>query len=123
MTIFLLVFNALIVVAGIAILISPNVFFGLLAKYKGTLMIYLAAALVRLVLGIALIIAAPASKFPLVLELLGWFAIAAAAFILLMGRKRFDSLIEWALGLAGKIGRAAGLFAIGFGGFLVYALL
>ena len=60
-------------------------------KYWG---IYI-AVLVRLVLGSALIIVAPASLFPIVFQALGVIAIVAAIALVLMGRERIRRFIAW----------------------------
>ena len=85
-------------------------------------MLYGLAVIVRLLLGIALIIAAPASKFPVALTALGWLAIIAAIFIGAIGRARFSKLMTWVLGIPTNLGRVSGIFTILFGGFLVYAV-
>ena len=57
------------------------------------------------------------------LQILGWLALAAALLFAAMGRSRFDDLISWALALSLRLGRLSGLFALLFGGFIVYAVL
>ncbi len=116
-----LVFGSLMAIGGIILLVRPAVLFDLLRKYQNSLGLYGLAIFVRVFLGVVLVVAAPASKFPLVLETLGWLAIVAAVFIGAIGRGRFSKLMAWVLGLAAGLGRISGLFAVLFGGFLVYA--
>jgi hypothetical protein len=80
------------------------------------------AVVARLILGAALVIAAPTSRFPLIFELLGWFAIFAAVVILLMGRGRLRRLVGWFDRLSPAFIRTWLLFGIAFGAFLVYAI-
>jgi len=108
-------------VAGIVLLWRPSVLFSLLRKYQDSPQLYGLAVLARVTLGIALLMAAPQSKFPLTLEIIGWLAIGAAVFIGAMGRARFSKLMTWAVGLPTSLGHVSGLFAIFFGGFLIYA--
>jgi hypothetical protein len=81
------------------------------------------AVVLRLVLGVALVIAAPESRFPLIFEILGWIAIAAAVAILLMGRDRLRKFIGWFQRMSSAMIRVWLLFGIAFGAFLVYGIV
>ena len=83
--------------------------------------IYVAVA-VRLVLGVALIIIAPDSRFPLVFQALGWLAIAAAVALAAMGRQGIRRLVAWFERLSPAISRVWLLFGLAFGGFLVFGV-
>jgi hypothetical protein len=119
---FIFTFGTLIAFAGFFLLLRPSFLFDLIRKHQNSSGLYGLAVLVRVILGIALVGAAPTSKFPLAMAILGWVAIAAAIFIGGMGRTRFSKLMAWALGLSAEWGRVSGLGAILFGGFLVYAV-
>ena len=81
------------------------------------------AVIVRLVLGAALIIVAPASQFPIVFQALGVIAIVAAIALLLMGRERMRRVIAWfSERFSAPIIRLWLLFGVAFGGFLVYGV-
>jgi len=89
-------------------------------KYWG---IYI-AVIVRLVLGSALIIVAPASLFPIVFLALGVIAIVAAIALILVGRERIRRFIAWwTERFSAPIVRLWLLFGVAFGGFLVYGVL
>ena len=79
--------------------------------------------IVRLVLGAALVIAAPVSHFPTVFQVLGWIAIAAAVGLILIGRERVRRIIARFEQLSSSAIRAWLLFGMAFGGFLVYGVL
>ena len=82
------------------------------------------AVIVRLVLGAALIIAAPASPFPIVFQVLGSIAIVAAVVLALLGRERIRKFTAWLSGrFSALIIRLWLLFGMAFGGFLVYGVL
>jgi hypothetical protein len=83
--------------------------------------IYL-AVIVRLLLGLALIIAAPYSRFPLVFQALGWIAIVAAVALAFMGRERLRRLVAWFERFSPAIIRLWLLFGVAFGGFLIYGI-
>ena len=89
-------------------------------KYWG---IYI-AVIVRLVLGSALIIVAPASLFPIVFQALGVIAIVVAIALVLAGRERIRRFIAWwSERVSAPIVRMWLLFGAAFGGFLVYGVL
>jgi len=82
------------------------------------------AVIVRLLLGVALIISAPDSRFPLTFLILGWIAIVAAVVAAFMGRGRLRSFINWWIERFSPAGvRVWVLLAMAFGGFLIYGVL
>jgi hypothetical protein len=117
----IILFGALTLLAGLAILASPDIVFGPLRRYADRVSIQVTAVAVRLVLGVLLIDQANLSRFPAVIAILGWLSLAAALAIAVMGRSNFKRLMAWAFRLSRKFGRAAGIFAVSFGAFLVYA--
>ncbi|MFW2389217.1 MAG: hypothetical protein ACN4G0_12825 [Polyangiales bacterium] len=81
------------------------------------------AAGIRLVLGLALWFAAPASRAPLLLQVLGVVALIAAVVIPFVGVDRFKRLIDWWTKLSPAAMRATSLFAVAFGAAILWALL
>ena len=81
------------------------------------------AVLVRLLLGVALITAAPISQFPMVFQVIGWIAITAAVVIFAIGRVRLRNLVAWIERFSASAIRVWLLFGMAFGGFLIYGLL
>ena len=123
MTALIILFGALILLAGSIIVINPDLVFGLLSRHAGSLGLHVLAVVIRVIIGILLIVASSVSRFPLVIEIIGWLSIAAAAVFALIGRRNFLRLMNWALSLAKPYGRIGGMIAIGFGGFLIYAFI
>jgi hypothetical protein len=81
------------------------------------------AAGIRLVFGLALWFAAPASHAPLLLQVLGVLALVAAVVLPFMGVDRFKALIDWWTKLSPTAIRFNCLFAVAFGGVILWALL
>ena len=81
------------------------------------------AVIARLLLGAALIIVAPESRFPLGFEILGWFAIVAAVLILIIGRDKLRRFVAWLQRFSQATNRTWLLFGIAFGAFVVYGIL
>jgi len=74
----------------------------------------------RLVLGVLLLLAASASRFPLTFEVLGWLTLAGAVAVPVIGRKRISKLLEWIGDKPAIAMRLWLLFGFAFGGFLVF---
>ena len=118
----IILFAAATAVAGVIIAINPETIFGLLRRKMESIGMHVMAVVVRIILGVALVMAAAGSKYPTVIYILGWVSIAAAVILGMMGRTNFKRLMSWALGLAPSFGRMGGLVAILFGVFLIHAL-
>ena len=81
------------------------------------------AIIVRVFLGVALLIVAPESRYPTGFLIIGWIAVAAAIAVVLMGRERLRRLVQWFLDkFSPPLVRVWLLFALAFGGFLIYGV-
>ena len=110
------VFGVLIGMLG---LLAPERFRSLF-KLTTSQMRFLAAIIVRLVVGALLWIAADELRMPQVMRFIAAISIFAAVGILFMGRERLDKLIDWWLSRPDGLLRLSALFATTFGGFLIY---
>ena len=119
----IIVFGLMTLNAGAITVIKPETIFGLIRHKLEKVSLQLLAIIIRLVLGILLIQYADESKFPAAIEIIGWLSIAAAVTFGLIGRRRFVSLMTWALSLLKPYGRVGGVIAMAFGGFLIYAFV
>ncbi len=118
----ILLFGTLIAFGGVALLIKPDIIFSIFTKHVNSIGLHLFAIIIRFVLGVVLVIGASESRFPLILQILGWLSVSVALVLGVIGRARFQSLIKWAINLAPAFRSLAGIFAVLFGGFLVYAV-
>ena len=123
MTLLIIIFGALTLLAGIVIVINPEVIFGFLRNNLDKLVLHILAVVVRLVLGTLLIYQSNISEFPFVIEVIGWLSIVAAIFLAVIGRRNFNRLMSWALSLSKPFGRVGGILAVAFGAFLIYAFV
>ena len=105
------------------ILIKPDFLFDYLKRESDNYKLHIAAIVVRLIVGFLLIYYAELSQFPVAMEALGWFTIIAAVALILIGRKNFQKLIEWAVTFLRPYRFVGGILAVVFGGFLIYAFL
>jgi hypothetical protein len=123
MTLLIIIFGTLTLLAGIVIVINPEVIFGFLRNNLDKLVLHILAVVIRLVLGAFLIYQSNISKFPFVIEIIGWLSIVAAIFLAVMGRRNFSRLMSWALSLSNPFGRVGGILAMAFGAFFIYAFV
>lgn len=123
MILLIIIFGALICVAGIVILFDPEIVFGFLRKNADRISLQVLAVVVRLVLGAALVYQSDVSRYPVAIEIIGWLSIVAAVFFAVIGRVRFRRLMAWALSRAKYLGRVGGLLALAFGTFLIHAFV
>ena len=123
MTLLIIIFGFLTLLAGIVIVINPEVIFGFLRNNLDKLALHILAVVVRLVLGALLIYQSNISEFPFVIEVIGWISIVAAIFLAVIGRRNFNRLMSWALSLSKPFGRVGGVLAVAFGAFLIYAFV
>ena len=123
MTIFIIIFGALTCLVGMVIVVNPQIVFGLLQKNYAKIELQIVAVVLRLILGVILIIQSADSKYPFVIEIIGWLSIVAAVFLSVIGRNNFLKLMSWALSQVKTLGRVGGVIASAFGAFLIYAFL
>lgn len=119
----IIVFGVLIAVAGLSILLNPQTILGYLRDNVDKPALQLTAVVTRLLLGVLLVSQSGLSRYPLVIEVLGWVAVVAAIALAVIGRKNFKNLMSWALSLINPYGRIGGVLAALFGAFLIYAFV
>lgn len=119
----ILLFGAAIGLTGALLVIQPDLVMALLKKHADSLWLHITAVVFRFILGVALVLSAAGSKFPLVIEVIGWLAITAALVLWSMGRTNFKAFMLWALSFTAAYSRIGGCLSLAFGVFLVYAVI
>ena len=120
MKIIIVLFGALICLAGLVILIAPEKFKSVMNNWTGQPR-FLFAVIVRIVFGAILLAESANLKFPLAMKIIGGITILAAIAILLIGEKRMDRFIALWMRISDNVLRAWSILAFAFGGFLIYA--
>ena len=115
----IVIFGALLCLAGLVILIAPEKFKSVMNNWTGQPR-FLLAVIVRVVIGAILLAEAANLKFPLAMKIIGGISIVAAIGILLIGQDRLDRFIAFWMGKSDKLFRVSSAFAIAFGAFLIY---
>ena len=113
-------FSLLIAALGAVAIVLPSVLLAIAQSFVTSLGLYAAAAL-RLVLGTALFLAAPTSRAPKTLRVLGVIIIAAGLVTPLFGVERASAIVEWWAAQGTTCIRMWGGVAFMFGLFLLYA--
>jgi uncharacterized membrane protein YidH (DUF202 family) len=122
MTAIALVFSLLIVALGALGLISPSRVVRVARYFQTSAGLYFAGA-VRLAMGVALFFAAPASRAPEILRILGLVVIVAAVITPFFGLERYRRLVDWWSARGPAFVRAQAAFALALGLLLAYALV
>ena len=114
--------GAFVMLVGVWGVLAPSrmVDFGKRFGTKGGLIF---AVVIRVIIGLALWFAAPSSRAPLLLQVLGVLAVVAAVALPLMGLERFKALLLWWTKLSPATQRLNSLLAVAFGAAILWALL
>ena len=121
MFVIILIFGIVIASFSVYGIVSPSGLMGLVTSSTRDKRGFWFAVGIRLVLGAAFIIAAPQSRFPIIIQAIGVIAIIAAVVILIMGYDRLRAFVDWWRARSTGVVRAWCLLAALFGVFLVYA--
>ena len=113
--------SAFIAVLGVIGIVAPARLLAIARWLDTPLGLYAAAAL-RLVLGTALFLAAPASRAPRVLGVLGIVSFVAGLITPFIGVDRYRRLLEWWSAWGPGFHRGWAAIALILGLFLIYAL-
>ena len=122
MAVIVLLIGVLIAGIGIAILSSPARLRRLLHWFLESKNLYAVAA-IRVIAGVLFILAAPETRLPMLIQVLGILFILAGVAIPLLGTERVDRLAGWWLARSDSILRLWALVTIAFGGLIVWCAL
>ena len=121
MAILALVLSLFVAALGVVGLISPLRLLEIVRQFQSQTGLY-AAGTFRVVLGGALFFAAPSSRVPKVIRVLGIIIVAAGLLTPLFGVERAHRLLSWWSGRGAMFMRVWATFALAFGLFLAYAV-
>ena len=117
-------FSIFLMFAGAVLIFSPDYVINHFIRYGDSFSLHFSAVAVRVILGAAFLLGASESRYPLIFQIFGWFSIAAAIVLCLIGRENFKSLIKWVVKIKSSLfKRSMGFFAILLGCFFIYAVI
>jgi hypothetical protein len=119
----IIAFSLFIFVMAGMLALRPGLVTEFLLRHAAKTWMHVMAAAIRVIMGVALILYAPQSRFPLTLQVIGWIAVAAGVILALIPPAKFQQLINWAVDRFDRYTRMAGLAAVIFAMFLIYAVL
>jgi len=122
MTLVALVLSLFVAALGALGVASPLRLLGVVRYFQTPAGLYFAAAL-RVVLGVALFFAAPTSRAPELLRILGVVSIVGGVITPFFGLERFRKLLDWWSARGSTFVRAWAAIALAFGLFLAYAVV
>ena len=120
MILFVQLVGAIIAGLGIVGVLMPKRFGAMANFWTAPGRVYLGAA-IRLAMGAALIWAAPGTRFPVVVQVVGWIAVVAAIIVAMIPQPVVAKIATAVVGLRPNSLRAIGAAAIGLGAALIYA--
>lgn len=123
MKLIIILFGILLLLAGLSLLINPEIIIGWIEENMESASLYHSAIVVRLVLGIIFIVAAKESKYPGLIKFFGYLFIIASIIFIFMGQESFQDFIAALIPDVKPYAPIGGLLSIAFGGFLIYAFL
>ena len=121
MRIVIIIFGTLLILAGLSLVVDPDIVFNFISDKGGNMWLYVIAIGVRLLLGFFLVKTSSASRYPSAIKVFGYIFIVAAIILLFMGQGSFQDLISTIIPEFRQLGRIGGLLSMAFGGFFVYA--
>lgn len=117
-----LVLSLFVAALGALGMFSPMRLLDIVRHFQSPAGIYAAAAL-RIILGVALFLAAPTSRAPEVVRILGIIILVAGLITPLFGLERFRRLLDWWSVRGPAFMRVWAGFALAFGLLLAYAVV
>jgi hypothetical protein len=111
-----------IIVTGIVGLISPDGLTTIRRLYFASPAGLYAVAVARVVMGLVVILCAPASRAPKVLRVLGAIMCLQALSAIILGPDRARSVLEWEANQGATVLRIGAAVALAVGGFLAFAV-
>jgi hypothetical protein len=121
MTLAVALFGLFVVTLGAVGIASPERLLALVTRAQSQLGLYFIAG-VRLLVGVALLLAAPASRAPLYLQALGVVALISGAVTPFVGVSRFEAILDWWRQRGPGFVRPWSVLVLLFGASLVWAV-
>ncbi len=121
MTAIVVIIGGLIMLISLGAVVAPARVFqkarSLLANRKG----WIAAIVLRLILGGLIIAAAPYAEYTLALQIFGALIVLAGLALIPMGYTRMKEMVDWWAARKSSWIRVFALFGVGLGALLIYA--
>ena len=117
-----LFFGAFLIVAGILLFIDDSIVLNYIENNRESSWLYFFAIVMRIIMGVALLKTASASRHPLAFLVIGGIALAAALIFLVIGHEQFQLMMATLIPYFENTGKWTGIVALLFGAFLIYGI-
>jgi hypothetical protein len=121
MTLAVALFGLFVAALGASGVLSPERLLALVTRAQAQLGLYFIAG-IRLLIGVAFLLAAPASRAPLYLQVLGGLTLVAAVVTPFFGMRRFEAIVAWLRRRDPRLVRLWSALVLLFGLSLVWAV-
>lgn len=121
MTLAVALFGFFLIALGLTGVASPPRLLAFVSRWQSETGLY-AAAGIRILLGVALVLASGDSRAPLYLQAFGGLALLAGVATPFFGLRRFEALLGWWRAQDVAMVRLCCLFVVGIGGSFVWAV-
>ena len=111
----------LLILVGLSFLIAPEIILNWLESNGNDPLIYIFAIVARLAIGAFFIIAAPESRYPGVIKVLGYLLVLIAIVFVFIGQQSFQDMVSSIVPAIKSYAAIGGLVVIAFSGFLIHA--
>lgn len=116
----IILFGLLLTLLGVTGLVTPAPLIRLVnAFWNAPRALYLAVGL-RLFLGVVLVLAAPQTRFPMAVQVIGILSVVGAISLPIIGREKLQRLVAWWTSSSAVAIRLWAMVALLFGLFLIY---
>lgn len=119
----IILFGLIAATVGMLMLLCPRLVLHTVHVYAGERWLQVLASFNRLVLGSALLACAEQTRFPLIIQAIGMLTLISGMGVAVVSYVTFHQLVRWGLNWADRFTRVTSLFVLGFGFFLVYAMI
>lgn len=114
-------FGILIILAGISLLIKPEIILAWIENNMESTALYVTAIVARLALGVLFLVVAKESLYPAAIKVFGYLFVLAAIILFFIGQESFQDFISSLIPHVNPYAPIVGVLAIAFGAFLIYA--
>ena len=121
MTLIIPAIGFLICIVSLFAAASPRTLLRLAALIKVSTGLRVFAAVIRITIGVLIVLAAPLTDYPAVLEVIGGVLVVVGVIILFLSNSMLQGIVDWALKSEPSTIRIGAVCGLVFGGFIVYA--
>ena len=122
MTYFIISLGVLLIIAGIIMMINPDLLLNFVKKYHTSFILQIFASFFRIIIGLVMYLVAPHTRFPLTFEVIGILVVVIGIIIILIPPSKFQLFVDKMIDTFIPYARIVSVVALLFGAWLIYAV-